>query len=389
MKSELHVIIIWESIKNKADFIIKDFQKQFDIRQIYEIEWKKENFENNLKRFYGQTLPDPNKKANLCGYGSFLVVLFYDHHPKHGKRGTSIGKQFVNTNVYDKKRQLRKILGGSFPIHGSIHENETNHDCTLLLSKNINDLKKTIPEKWDQKTTQYKNDLVGTNGWKNTDEFFYVLNSLFNYVVLRNFESYPEEITSSEHKDIDLLTDDLLQIPYVINRIIPKINDNFKSTYVIIKGKKVHVDLIHIKDGYYDEKWCKNILKNRVFNKNGFFIPNLNDYFHSLLYHGLIHKRQISEDYIIRLIKISKELKIKTIEKKDFTNNNVKNMLDSFLKNEKYQYTNSRKYKIKNNEMSRLLNVAKYTIKNDGLDTLMRAVKKKIKQKLLGKNKKY
>jgi len=158
LKSELHILIIWENIRNKADFIISDFQKQFDIRQIYEIEWKKENFQNNLKRFYGQTLPDPVKKAELCGYGNFLLVLFYDHNPKHGKRGTSIGKQIVNTNVYDKKREFRKILGGSFPIHGSIHEEEANHDCTLLLSKNMEDIKKNLPEKWDQKFTLYKND---------------------------------------------------------------------------------------------------------------------------------------------------------------------------------------------------------------------------------------
>lgn len=385
MKSELHVLIIWESIRENTDLIISEFQKHFDIRQIYEVKWKKENFQNNLKRFYGQTLPDPIKKAELCGYGNFLLVLFYDHNPKYGKRGTSIGKQIVNSNVYDKKREFRKILGGNFPIHGSIHEKEANHDCTLLLSKNIEDIKKELPEKWNKKIIPYENDLAGTNGWKDPDEFFYILNSLFDYVILRNFESYPEEITSPKHKDIDLLTDDLLQIPYVINRIIPKNNDNFKSTYVMIGGNKVHIDLIHVKDGYYDEKWCNAILQNKIFNKKGFYTPSLNDYFYSLLYHGLIHKSKISEDYILRLIKMSEKLKTEKVTEDDFRNNKVKKILDSYLLEKKYQYTNSKSYKIKHNEVSRLINVAKYTAKNDGIDTLMRAVKRKIKQKALKK----
>jgi len=246
----------------------------------------------------------------------------------------------------------------------------------------MEDIKKNLPEKWDQKFTLYKNDLAGANGWKDVDEFFYVLNSLFNYVVLRNFESYPEEINSSKHKDIDLLTDDLLQIPYVINRIIPKKDDNFKSTYVKIKEHKIHVDIVYVKDGYFDEKWCNAIIKNSIFNEKGFHTPNLKDYFYSLLYHGLIHKSKISEDYIFRLIEMSETLEVEKITKKDFTNHNAQKILDSFLQDRKYQYTNSRTYKIKHNEVSRLLNVAKYTVKNDGMKTLMRAIKKKYLQRI-------
>ena len=82
---------------------------------------------------------------------------------------------------------------------------------------------------------------------------------------------------------------------------------------------------------------------------------------------------------------MSEKLKTEKVTEDDFRNNKVKKILDSYLLEKKYQYTNSKSYKIKHNEVSRLINVAKYTAKNDGIYTLMRAVKRKIKQKALKK----
>ena len=64
----------------------------------------------------------------------------------------------------------------NFSIHGSIHEKETNHDLTLILGKNPYDLLKN-GEKWDGKIKEFKGDLFGTNGWKNLQDVFYLLNS--------------------------------------------------------------------------------------------------------------------------------------------------------------------------------------------------------------------
>ena len=96
-----HIFIIWETSRGKSKEVLELMRKKFEIITIYEISWKKELFIENIRRFYGATLPDPTKKANLCGFGSFLLVLVIDHSPKFEKRGTS----------YDRFDYGEKLLG--------------------------------------------------------------------------------------------------------------------------------------------------------------------------------------------------------------------------------------------------------------------------------------
>ena len=114
-----HIFIIWENSRDKSDQVLNLMSKKFQIIKIYEIEWEKEFVIENMRRFYGATLPDPAKKANLCGFGPFLLIFVIDQHPKLEKRRTSYGLQTVNSNIYDEKFTYRKLIGGDFPIHGS------------------------------------------------------------------------------------------------------------------------------------------------------------------------------------------------------------------------------------------------------------------------------
>ena len=79
--SNLNLFIIWERSRDKSKVIIEDLTKKFVIRQIYEVQWSKEYFLTNLKRFYERRLPEVQEKANLCGIGPFLVVLVSDPKP--------------------------------------------------------------------------------------------------------------------------------------------------------------------------------------------------------------------------------------------------------------------------------------------------------------------
>ncbi len=379
MKEELNLFIIWENTRKDTDKILQKIKKKFEIHEVYEIVWNPENFTKNLRRFYGANLPKPLRKTTECGTGPFLLVLVIDPEPKYGMRRTSNGMQSVNTNIYDEKMNFRIMLGGKYPIHSAIHQKEVDHNLTLLLNKNINDILQNLSEKWDGKLKTIRKDLVGTNGWNDLSELLYVLNSTTNYVILRNFEQFPEQFNSKKHRDLDILTDDLFQIPYMLDQRNSLENEIQENSSLKIGNEKILFDIKYVGDRYYDEKWSRDILNRRILSPKGFYIPCAKDHFYSLLYHMIIHKSKLSEDYIDRLIILADTLQL-NIQKDVFSNfSKLKEILDNYLKEMEYNYTDSYQYKIKHNEIIRLYKVARLTAKNEGMNTLFRAIKRKMK----------
>jgi len=175
------------------------------------------------------------------------------------------------------------------------------------------------------------------------------------------------------HRDIDILTNDLWQIPYIVNKKNFEINGKIISR-VKINDQLIAFDFKYPGDHYYDKKWAKNMLKNKIY-KNDMYIPYYEDYFYGLIYHMLIHKEKISKDYVE---------KIKKNEKNNFEGNQLsdkkflKKILDDFLILNNYQYTNSWKYKIFNNENTRMILVAVKIAKRKGIRSLFRSVKGKM-----------
>lgn len=380
-----HLFVIWNNSLYKKNEILMDIEKKFLIREAFEISWSPDLFENNLRRFYGANLPNPKEKTQQCGYGPFSVFLVIDPHPRYGKRGTNYGKQLVNTNIFDSKMQYRKWLGGGFPVHGSTTEKETNHDLTLLLGKNLNDVIKTLPTTWNNQIRKLNRDLTGCNGWENISELFYVLNATTNYVILRNFESFPDSL-SEEHKDIDILTDDLWQIPYIVNKKIRSDDEDGPSSYVKIMNRKIKLDFRYPGDYYYDEGWEKEILKRRVLSNHGFYIPDPENHFYTLLYHMLIHKGKVTQDYLKRLEGLSYTLKLEVgkLSLNDFVS--LKQILDNFMRKKGYRYTNSLMYKLMHNEFTRLLKSAVFIGRKQGLGKLVKAGKGKLYRRKLIKS---
>ena len=137
MKKELHLMIIWKNALSKKEEILKDLENNFKIRNKYYINWSKKNYSKNLSRFYGTALPDGCDKETHCGRGKFLLLILEDENPKYEERLTSHGNEVVNVNMFDKKTEYRKLTGGGHKIHATNNEDETNHDLTLLLGKNI------------------------------------------------------------------------------------------------------------------------------------------------------------------------------------------------------------------------------------------------------------
>ena len=382
IESNLFIFILWEKAREDEEFLFREIKKKFVIKDVYEIEWKKNNFSNNLRRFYGPgKIGDVEKKTKLCKTGPLLLIIISDQNPIFEKRRTSKGMELVNVNLFECKKQLRNKTGKGYAIHSSLTKKETNDDLTMLLGKNLEDVERDINSNWDGKITKIKSDLIGQEGWKNMEELLYVLNSTVNYIVLRNYEGILDNLTEYRHADIDILTDEYLRIPYIANGGKASFNEKFPKT-VKIGNDEIKFDFGYPEDGYYDEKWAKEILKKRVM-KDGFFVPTSEDYFYSLFYHMIFHQKRINQEYKERLYRLSKNLKVNQ-DKEIFENyEKAKKFLEKYMKNMKYQFPSSIKYKIRHNKFFRLMNVSILLWRTQGIKFLFQAIKNKIKRTFL------
>ena len=339
---ELHLFIIWEKGRYKEKEIVRSINEEFQLIEKYRVNWDKNLFGKNLTSFYGTNLSPNSKKEKHCGNDEFLLLTFYDNNPKHGFIETGRGTEKVNLNVFLAKEKFRKWTGGGHKIHSTNTIQETNHDLVLLFGVNYENYIKLISEKLNNKTNlnvvrEIPKNIMGINGWKNLRELFFVMNNSLDYVVLRNFEELPDQNYSDEHFDIDFLVNDLDQAVFISNA--EKVfNQKDRVHYKIkINDEYVFVDFRYLSDNYYDKNWQSKILKKKIYSSKGFYRPNNEDYFYSILYHVLIHKKSIQVDYFDKIKNVFKKLSICSEEKSNFDDYFL--MLENFLRKNNYQYT--------------------------------------------------
>ena len=269
---KIYLFIIWEKSRNKTEQILDDLREKFVIRDVYEVKWSKGNFLNNLKRFYGQSLPDAQQKAEECGTGPFLLIIVSDPHPEFvepSKSGFAPKKDLVNTNIGDSKEEYRKWVGKEFTVHSSVSENETNHNSTLLFGKNTQDFEKDLPEKWTGSIKNLESDLIGHDGWKDMKQLLYVMNGTLNYVILRNFEGMPAEF---DYHDVDILVNDE-KLPYIADKDFSP----FKQDDKIFFGWKKQVQ------DWTDPTKVECLKKHFNYLKDDFCIVQESSFFYSIV----------------------------------------------------------------------------------------------------------
>lgn len=330
-KEELHVFIIWSKGLKPKDKILKDIRSKFEIIKAINTTWSKNKFSENLSRFYGENLPKNSSKEKHCGTGTFLSVIVKDKNPIYDLRLTSKGTKSVNVNMFDAKQLYRRWTGGGHKIHASDNVSESQHNIFLLYGVKYADLLSgncELPE-------SYEKDIQGSHGWKSLNDIFKALNELTDYVVLRNYENIDSELNKL-HPDIDILTSNKRLFADIINGKKTH-KKNYRVQYLVLVNKKnVYFDLRYIGDNYYDYKWQQNILYNKVKYKS-FYVPNDKNHFYSLMYHAFIHKPDLSEDYILRLIEMSSGVKL-NYSKKSFVEYRVLNDLNDFMLEHAYDY---------------------------------------------------
>lgn len=181
--------------------------------------------------------------------------------------------------------------------------------------------------------------------FNNIEEVFIILNqNNVPYLVLRNYENMLNaEMYVDGHGDIDILCEDSQTIAKLLHcktnrKDINGLIGDGTHYYIYIQGKYVSLDLRHIGDNYYCEKWEYDLLSRREKYKF-FYIPNKMDYFFSLLYHAVLQKRHLSDDYKDRLLQMAQKLNIQLgqASEKEFIN-----QLNIYMKQNGYTYTYSK-----------------------------------------------
>ena len=81
IKPEIQLFILWSNARNKENEIIKDISENLKILEIYEIEWSKKLFLQNLTRFYCEKI---RTKIKHTGKGKFLLITVLDETQDYG-----------------------------------------------------------------------------------------------------------------------------------------------------------------------------------------------------------------------------------------------------------------------------------------------------------------
>lgn len=366
MSSEIQLFILWDKARNKENEIINEIKNSFSILEIYEICWSKENFKLNLERFYCEKI---RQKIKHTGTGKFLLVTVRDNNPQYRYEETLKGFEYVNSKVLDLKKKLRTIAskgGGEkkcYAIHSTNDIAEADKNLILLLGKSYKEYEQYVNNKqFDGNYISINKDPNGTNSWGNLDEIFKVLNSSCNYVVLRGLDD--------KDGDIDILADDFKKVQYLLNAQKVHRQPYRCQVRTTVADKEVLFDIRSIGDNYYCEKWEDDILKNRVYDERGYFVPSKQDLFYSLIYHSLFHKKVLSDKYNKTLKTLSNEINIANVESYDNPYDLYTLLLKNFLEENDYFVSKpiDKKVKYNTNNISKMHWLAllqnKYGFKN-------------------------
>ena len=304
--SELHLLIDWTCHFSEFENKLTNSLHVITKIKIKKLKEKKKI----ISKFYKILVDD------YRGSTDFNIYIIKDSNPVYDYRKTSKGNRKVNIHLFDLKKSLRKITGG-YKIHATDNIQETKDNLKTL----------GLYDKYYNKKT-----------FDTLQDVFHELNKhpKLKWVVMRNFEDMPDNITIDEHLDVDLLVSDYYLVKTILDGTSATNNRYEDGKYrilnnVTINKKKVLFDFRSVGDNYYDKKLQQDMLNTRIKHPNGFYIPNKEMHLYSLIYHAIIHKSKISSTYL----KVFKQYGLKDSE---INKKNLKNKLDIWLQQKGYSY---------------------------------------------------
>lgn len=337
----LHDLVIWPNAREFSETILGDLRLAFHVLSVTTIHWDDDKWQDNIRVFYSrswQGLPLSKlkkavcEKADYCGKGPIMLVIFEDPAPEMTIEQTTEGRCEVNARVFNKKKEYRNLTGGGHLVHTSNNAKETDRDLVLLLGLGVENYLKSL-NAYNTDNSEVFRNCSGIDGYESLESLFYILNHAIDYCVLRNFECLPDRYFEQGHEDVDLLVENLSQM-ILLTSAKPISGERGRVDFSIrIGGKDVPFDFRHVGDNYYDIAWERNILRNKK-QKRGINIPGDEDLFYSLLYHAYIQKHQVKSDYFSKLEQYGNALGV------SFSPEAYEAilLLDAFMKDRGYEY---------------------------------------------------
>lgn len=276
-QSELHVFVLWAKARSAEKKIIEDIKNNFQIVEIYEIEWSKKHFKQNTIRFYGEDNHTTNK-IKARGDGKFLLIIVKDDAPKYEFAKLLGSYEIVNLNMFNSKTKYRKLAF----VHASDSLFEAHHDLVLFLGKSYGDyFKENGDKKFSGEYVPIKRDVPGAEGWKSLSELFYVLNETCNYVVLNSDENA---------KYIEILADDFERFLYIANA---KHKCGTSNYYLDVNGQKISLKLSYTGDKTYCLNWQQNMLETKRVCETGCYILDETSEFYKSIYDSICKNPEV------------------------------------------------------------------------------------------------
>lgn len=173
-------------------------------------------------------------------------------------------------------------------------------------------------------------------GWNSIEEMFAALHSAKEeYIILRNYEEIDaDNFYTSGHADIDFLARSGKRFASQIHAVPRFIADDGIHYKVSIADTDVVIDVRSVGDGYYDAAWERELLHKRVQLNNRFYISDKENYYYTLVYHAILQKKELTDDYLLRLNQMAEELGIRAKSEQEHLV-----ALERFMQGKGYSYT--------------------------------------------------
>jgi hypothetical protein len=257
---------------------------------IESIAWNREGAADRLARLYGGNPTGFEIQADAIGQGEATVFVGVDHRPWFGWCGRHGGL------AHRRLARLARTAERRSAVHG-FHASETEDDMLWFAAELLDHpVEQYLPLK------ELAVRAASSAPPKTLSEVFQALEQRSTYVLLRGWDELPDGLGRGR-EDLDLLVDDPAPLLASFPRLWKKHVQSHRVQYHLPLARRglrrpwIQIDVRRVGDDYYDAQWQRGMLARRIRDDRGFYRLADADYFDAILYHALLHKPRIRDDY--------------------------------------------------------------------------------------------